>query len=69
MEIDLNERVEVFCLGCDDSGWLTKNCAGTHDILCGRARRHLPHSFAVPCPCRPINRNYQNRLASQGRVA
>ncbi len=69
MTIDYSERVEVECIVCDDSGWRFTSCAGMHDIVCGRPRRHLPHDFAVPCDCRAINRAYQARLASQGRVA
>lgn len=69
MLVDYSERVDVECTGCDDSGWLPKSCAGTRDIICGRTRRHLPHDFAVPCGCRGMNRTYQARLASQGRVA
>jgi hypothetical protein len=69
MEIDYSERVDVICEGCDDSGWFPKSCAGTREIICGRTRLHLPHSFSVPCPCRGMNRNYQAKLASQGRAA
>lgn len=69
MFIDTSERVEVECPACDDSGWMTKSCDGTRDVICGRRRRHLPHSFAEPCPCRPINRTYQQKQASQRRIA
>lgn len=69
MEIDYSERVEVACEACDDSGWQTKSCFGTHDVICGRRRRHLAHTFAVECPCRPMNRTFQERQAGARRVA
>lgn len=69
MEIDYSERIDVECIGCDDSGWLTKSCAGTHEIICGRRRKHQPHEFAVPCHCRGMNRTYQEKQASQRRIA
>lgn len=69
MPVDDSERVEPTCPACDDTGWQTKSCIGTHDAICGRRRRHQAHSFVVECQCRPMNRTYQERLESQRRVA
>ncbi len=59
----------VKCEACEDSGWLVKFCDGTRDVICGRRRVHLAHPFAVPCPCRPMNRNYQEKVQSRRRAA
>lgn len=67
MEIDYSERVEVECVACDDSGWRTVACAGMHSIACNRTRKHLPHDFAVPCYCRPVNRVYQEKQGAYVR--
>lgn len=64
------EEDALACEACSDTGWQTQHCLGVdQQAICGRRRRHYPHSFAVPCPCRPINRNYQDRLVTQRRVA
>ena len=63
-----DERTEPECHACDDSGWMVRQCGGV-DRLCGRRRTHLAHEYVIECPCRPINRTYQERLASQRRVA
>lgn len=45
------------CTACDDTGWEILECTG--DNFCGRQKKHLPHTFAKVCPCRPTNRTYQ----------
>jgi len=66
---ELQDRAETLCEACDDSGWLPKSCDGTHDVICGRPRAHLPHDFVVPCPCRGMNANYQARVERSRRLA
>lgn len=56
------------CPACSDTGWLPCICLGWDHAICGRKRTHLPHDFAKPCPCRDMNRRYQERIASR-RVA
>lgn len=65
----LQDRTGPCCEACDDSGWRAKSCDGTHTVICGRRRAHLPHNFVVPCECRPMNRVYQDRVANSRRVA
>ncbi len=69
MLVDTTDQVEPLCPACEDSGWMTKFCDGTHDVICGRTRKHLPHGFAVPCGCRAMNRNYQERVQRYVRSA
>lgn len=63
---EVTDRIEPCCAACDDSGWWPHYCDGVH-AMCGRKRRHLPHSYSIPCPCRSMNTVYQERLATQGR--
>lgn len=51
----------VACSACDDSGWQRFLCVGDQD--CGRRRRHVRHEYVKPCPCRPLNRNFQEAQA------
>lgn len=53
----------IVCEACQDSGWLRFECTG--DVACGRNRRHPAHTYAAPCPCRPINPAYQEKRARQ----
>lgn len=67
MNTSVDERA-IECPVCDDSGFERLECTG--DRACGRRRRHLPHVYVVPCACRPVNRNYQERVErSRRRVA
>lgn len=54
------------CDNCEDTGWAISSCEG--DTFCGRTKKHAPHDFAKPCPCRPTNRTYQ-RHNTVGRGA
>lgn len=47
------------CAACQDTGWESHECDGGDRGVCGRKKTHAPHSFVVPCPCRPMNRTYQ----------
>ena len=67
--VDSSNQAEAICPACDDTGWIVKSCYGTHDVICGRRRPHLAHTFAEECPCRPMNRTYQSRLGRLQRVA
>ena len=69
MEIDYSERINPVCDVCDDSGWQPKFCDGRHDVICGRRRAHLPHDFSVLCPCRPMNRVWQEKQGNYLRTA
>lgn len=57
----------IACSVCDDSGWERFECTG--DDACGRRRRHLSHTFARPCACRPVNPAYQDKVARSRRAA
>lgn len=57
----------IECPACLDSGWEAFECSGQHD--CGRRRRHLPHTYARPCNCRPMNRTYQDRASRRSTAA
>lgn len=55
-------RVE--CGSCDDTGWVIPiECDG--GSLCGRLRKHLPHTFTKVCGCRATNRTYQRHQSQQ----
>lgn len=58
----------IECSQCSDTGFRVCQCGG-YDKLCGRRRVHAAHEFARVCECRPMNRNYQDKVASQRRVA
>lgn len=65
----MNDRHE--CDACRDTGWIDRSCSGEPVLgraICGRRQRHQAHDFVEPCSCRPINRAYQDRVASR-RVA
>lgn len=64
-----DESEIVVCEACEDTGWQTFSCRGWTQAICGRRKMHLPHDFAKPCPCRAMNRNYQDRLQAQRRIA
>lgn len=67
---DDTESVE--CSACDDTGWRVVDCDGVSHAIgapCGRRRRHLPHEFVKKCECRPMNRRFQEKFATQQRVA
>jgi hypothetical protein len=50
------------CDSCEDTGWV-RPIACDGGPICGRRRKHLPHTLTKPCECRPTNRTYQrNRL-------
>lgn len=50
------------CVSCEDTGWVQYlDCDGSP--LCGRKRKHLPHTFTKPCGCRATNRTYQRNRA------
>lgn len=56
------------CDTCEDSGWVMDlTCDG--GTTCGRTTRHLPHTYTVPCPCRPTNATYRRRQALGGGAA
>jgi hypothetical protein len=61
----LVEAGAIVCADCDDSGWVRFECTGGAD--CGRRRRHLPHTYATPCPCRAVNPAYQDKVQRSGR--
>lgn len=61
----LVEAGAIVCQDCDDSGWLRFECTGGAD--CGRRRRHLPHTYAKPCPCRAVNPAYQDKVQRSRR--
>lgn len=65
---DQDDVPAVECEACGDTGWRPRLCGGT-DRLCGRRRCHAAHDYVTPCECRPINRNYQERLTNGRRVA
>jgi hypothetical protein len=51
------------CERCEDTGWVTGHlCDG--GTACGRKRPHLPHEWATPCFCRPMNRTYRRHQAT-----
>lgn len=56
----------ICCPICLDSGWEERVCAG---FDCARHRRHGRHTYVVPCDCRPMNRQYQERVARSRRPA
>lgn len=63
-----DEPWHLECAGCEDTGWLRKECSSA-PCICGRPRRHAPHTFVVPCPCRPTNRTYtRTRAFGSGAV-
>lgn len=62
----MTDEREIVCDDCLDSGWCRFECTG---LDCGRRRKHLPHTYAKPCPCRPMNRNYQEVQQRQRRRA
>lgn len=61
------EERAIVCLDCDDSGWLRLECTG--DRACGRRLTHRPHPYVEECPCRPLNRNFQDKQQRSGRQA
>jgi hypothetical protein len=63
----LIEEGAIVCETCLDSGWQRFECTG--DLACGRRRRHVPHTYAAPCPCRALNPAYQDKVARSGRRA
>lgn len=69
--IDERDDDAIECSLCSDTGWRISSCDGDGPKVtrCGRRRRHLPHDFATPCECRPINRHYQEKQGSYQRVA
>lgn len=63
-----DEPWHLECAACEDTGWLIKACSSA-PCICGRPRRHAPHTFAVPCPCRATNRSYiRTRAYGAGAV-
>lgn len=62
VQSDREEPWKVECDRCEDTGWvLSRQCEG--DNYCGREKKHAPHTFTKPCPCRPTNRTYQRHRA------
>lgn len=61
-------ETDPHCQACDDSGWWPHECDGVH-AMCGRRRPHLPHGYSIVCPCRPLNRRYQEKQQQSRRVA
>jgi hypothetical protein len=45
------------CETCTDTGWKHHDCDGSEQ--CGRRKKHAPHVYVTPCPCREMNRTYQ----------
>lgn len=69
-ELGTERDWKVECERCDDTGWMTDfKCGGGENDACGRPRRHLPHTFARECPCRPTNRTYQRHRQSEVKGA
>lgn len=58
---------DVVCVECFDSGWVAFECTG--DRACGRTWPHPKHTYVEKCPCRPLNRAYQERAQRIGRAA
>jgi hypothetical protein len=53
------------CASCQDTGWvLDLECDGGD--LCGRTKKHLPHSYTRGCGCRATNRTYQRHRQQAG---
>lgn len=63
-----DEPAEAQCPACEDSGWIIRQCGG-RDRICGRTRAHLPHEWAAPCPCRAMNRRWNEKQGNYVRVA
>lgn len=64
---DMVDDRQIECDVCEDTGFERFECTG--DRSCGRRRKHAPHDYVKPCACRPMNRNYQDKRASQRRQA
>lgn len=64
----MTDEQPISCDACDDTGWRQVECRGA-ERLCGRRRRHLPHTFVRECECRAMNARYQEKQASARRVA
>lgn len=61
----MNAEATVYeCEACSDTGWQeSRGCDGgdwSTGRSCGRKRRHLPHTYTVICPCREMNRTWQD---------
>ena len=53
---------KYLCANCNDVGLVIGDCPG--DATCGRERRHLSHTFGVPCWCQLGNKFKEKQPAA-----